>query len=42
MMAYFNKIYVATEKFPKELGRMIAKLQQLREKSDYDDLHQML
>lgn len=37
VMAYFNKIYVATEKFPKELGRMIAKLQQLREKSDYDD-----
>lgn len=30
-------MYVATGKFPKDLGRMIAKLQQLREKSDYDD-----
>lgn len=37
VVAYFNKMYVATEKFPRELGRMIAKLQQLREKSDYDD-----
>lgn len=37
VVAYFNKEYVAKEKFPKELGRMIAKLQQLREKSDYDD-----
>lgn len=37
VVAYFNKMYVATGKFPKELGRMIAKLQQLREKSDYDD-----
>ena len=30
-------MYVATEKFPREFGRMISKLQQLREKSDYDD-----
>lgn len=37
VVAYFNKMYVATEKFPREFGRMIAKLQQLREKSDYDD-----
>lgn len=37
VVAYFNKMYVATGKFPKDLGRMIAKLQQLREKSDYDD-----
>jgi uncharacterized protein (UPF0332 family) len=37
VVAYFNKMYVATEVFPRELGRMIAKLQQLREKSDYDD-----
>lgn len=37
VVAYFNKMYVATGKFPRELGRMIAKLQQLREKSDYDD-----
>ena len=37
VVASFNKMYVATGKFPKDLGRMIAKLQQLREKSDYDD-----
>ena len=37
VVAYFNKMYVATGKFPKDLGRMIAKLQQLREKSHYDD-----
>lgn len=37
VVAYFNKMYVATGKFSRELGRMIAKLQQLREKSDYDD-----
>ena len=37
VVAYFNKMYVATGKFPKDLGRMIAELQQLREKSDYDD-----
>lgn len=39
VMGYFNKTYVATEKFPKELGRKIGKLQQLREKSDYDDFY---
>lgn len=39
VMSYFNKTYVATEKFPKELGRKIGKLQQLREKSDYDDFY---
>ena len=37
VVAYFNKMYVATGNFPKDLGRMIAKLLQLREKSDYDD-----
>lgn len=37
VVAYFNKMYVSTDKFSRELGRMIAKLQQLREKSDYDD-----
>lgn len=38
-MAYFNKTYVATERFPRELGRKLGKLQQLREKSDYDDFY---
>lgn len=37
VIAYFNKTYVATERFEKELGRKIGMLKQLREKSDYDD-----
>ncbi len=37
VIAYFNKTYVATEEFPRELGRRIGKLQHLREKADYDD-----
>lgn len=31
------RMNIATEKFPKELGRRTARLQQMREKSDYDD-----
>ena len=34
VMAYFNKEYVATGIFQRELGR-----KQLREKSDYDDFY---
>ncbi len=37
VIGYFNKTYVATDKFPRELGRKIGMLKQLREKSDYDD-----
>lgn len=37
VIAYFNKEYVAVEKFPKELGRRLGALKQIREKSDYDD-----
>ena len=37
VIAYFNKSYVATDRFPRELGRKIGMLKQLREKSDYDD-----
>lgn len=37
VVAYFNRMYVATGKFPRELGRVIAEMQQLREKSDCDD-----
>lgn len=36
-IGYFNKTYVATDKFSRELGRKIGMLKQLREKSDYDD-----
>lgn len=38
-IGYFNKNYVASEKFPKALGRRLGMLKQLREKSDYDDFY---
>ena len=38
-LAYFNKNYVHTEIFPKELGRKISKLEVIRHKSDYDDFY---
>jgi uncharacterized protein (UPF0332 family) len=37
VIGYFNKEYVATEIFERELGRRLGTLKQLREKSDYDD-----
>lgn len=37
VIAYFNKEYVATNKFARELGRKLGALKQIREKSDYDD-----
>lgn len=36
-IGYFNKSYVATDKFSRVLGRKMGMLKQLREKSDYDD-----
>lgn len=39
VIAYFNKTYVATGLFDKNLGRMLAQLQLKREKSDYDDFY---
>lgn len=39
VMAYFNKEYVVTNIFPRELGRKLSTLKQLREKSDYDDFY---
>lgn len=42
VVAYFNKEYVATEIFPREVGRRLATLKQLREKSDYDDFSLLL
>ena len=39
VIAYFNKQYVATEIFPRELGKRLGTLKQLREKSDYDDFY---
>ncbi len=37
VIAYFNKNYVATGIFEKDMGRKLARLQQKREQSDYDD-----
>lgn len=37
VVAYFNRTYAATEKIPREIGCKLARLQQKREKSDYDD-----
>ena len=39
VVAYFNKEYVATNVFPRELGQRLGMLKQLREKSDYDDFY---
>lgn len=39
VVAYFNRTYAATEKVPREIGRKLARLQQKREKGDYDDLY---
>lgn len=37
VIAYFNKNYVTTGIFEKDIGRKLARLQQKREQSDYDD-----
>lgn len=37
VVAYFNKNYIATDKFPREVGKKLANLQRKRENSDYDD-----
>ena len=39
VVSYFNKEYVATNVFPRELGKRLGMLKQLREKSDYDDFY---
>lgn len=39
VVAYFNKEYVASGIFSRELGRKLGMLKQLREKSDYDDFY---
>ena len=39
VVAYFNKEYVAAGIFPREIGRLLARLQKKRETSDYDDFY---
>lgn len=37
VVAYFNKEYVSTELFPKEIGKELGNLKRVREKGDYND-----
>ena len=39
VLGYFNREYVAKDVFPKDVGRRLGTLKQLREKSDYDDFY---
>ena len=38
-LANFNKNYVKTEIFPREIGRKIAEAEEIRHASDYDDFY---
>ena len=37
VVAYFNKNYISTEIFPRQLGKRIMQAKRIREDSDYDD-----
>ena len=39
VVSYFNKNYIATDKFSREVGKKLANLQRKRENSDYDDFY---
>lgn len=38
-LAYFNKQYVHEGKFPKDIGKQIAKAQRIRHDSDYNEMY---
>ena len=38
-LSYFNKNYVHTEIFPRDIGRKISRLEIIRHKSDYDTFY---
>jgi uncharacterized protein (UPF0332 family) len=38
-IAYFNKEYIKSEKFPRMLGRQISRAQEIRHASDYDEFY---
>ena len=38
-LANFNKNYIKTEIFPREIGRRIAEAEEIRHASDYDDFY---
>jgi uncharacterized protein (UPF0332 family) len=37
VVSYFNKTYVASDKFDRDVRRSLSRLRQIREKSDYND-----
>lgn len=37
VVAYFNKTYVASDVFPRELGKRLGRIKMMREESDYSD-----
>lgn len=39
VIAYFNKNYVATGIFPREVGKRLGRVKMLREESDYSDFY---
>lgn len=39
VLAYFNKNYIATEIFSRELGKRIVKAEEIRDNSDYDPFY---
>lgn len=39
VISHFNQEYIKTDKFPKELSKMIASAMEIRQKSDYDDFY---
>ncbi|MGI5946899.1 MAG: HEPN domain-containing protein [Lachnospiraceae bacterium] len=38
-LAYFNKNYVASEIFPRTMGRLIVQAEEIRHASDYDPFY---
>lgn len=38
-VAYFNKEYIRTEIFPKEMGHRISRAEEIRHDSDYDEFY---
>lgn len=40
VLAYFNKNYVKTEIFPRQMGRRIIMVSKVREDSDYDEKYE--
>ena len=37
VISHFNQKYIKTERFPRELSKMIMNAMEIRQKSDYDD-----